>query len=122
MFAFEGGPDMPFKRVNFCLGPVTDVAAIQALRACCEERAIPLEGRTRGENSGYHWRCGGLVVQWDEAFTVVARFSWPLKASRSSSVENGLIRRETPCPEIETAVCPLFLPSGPVDRASVNGP
>src|SRR5258708_6167660 len=26
-----------------------------------------------------------LAIQWDEAFTVVTRFSWPLKASRSSS-------------------------------------
>ena len=53
------------------------------------------EGTTRCE--GIIGAAAALATQWDEVFTVITRFSWPLKASRSSSAEKGLIRTETPC-------------------------
>ena len=38
---------------------------------------------------------------------MISRDVWSLKAFRSSSAKNGLIRTETPCEEIAIIVCDL---------------
>src|SRR5258708_26927391 len=62
----------------------------------CASRVMALRSPGNSMRSGVH---GGY-----------SRFSWPLKASRSSSAKKGLIRTEIPCAEIESTVCDLVSP------------